>query len=182
VASGPVALDEAAARAAAQAGTPAILVRAQAETADIAALDQAAGLLTQRGARTSHAAVVARQMGKVCVVGCEDLRIDLAARTVRIAGRTFGEQDILTLDGNTGALHAGAVRTVRVEPQELLRRLAKLRAQPTPHAPREHHRPPGVPARPLSSAPSSGRRRVKAIAEHSASSATTSKAGGKSAG
>jgi pyruvate, orthophosphate dikinase len=128
VASGPIALDEAAARAAAHAGHPAILVRAQAETADIAALDLAAGLLTQRGARTSHAAVVARQLGKVCLVGCEALGIDLAARAVRIAGREWREGEWLSLDGNTGAVYAGQVRTVRSTPQDLLQRLDRLRS------------------------------------------------------
>ncbi|MDE2607895.1 MAG: pyruvate, phosphate dikinase [Burkholderiales bacterium] len=132
VVSGPIALDEAAAREAAVAGRPPILVRAQAETADIAALDCAAGLLTQRGARTSHAAVVARQLGKVCLVACEALEIDLPAREVRLGGRTLREGESVSLDGNTGTVYAGAVHTVRVEPSRLLRRLAELRDPPAP--------------------------------------------------
>ncbi len=132
VVSGPIALDEGAARACAARGTPAVLVRSQAETADIAALDCAAGLLTRRGARTSHAAVVARQLGKVCLVGCETLEIDLRTRTLRAGGRALQEFELLSLDGNTGAVHVGAVRTVRLEPVELLARLQRLRAEPEP--------------------------------------------------
>ena len=93
-----------------------------------AALDVATGLLTQRGARTSHAAVVARQLGKVCLVGCAALRIDLSARTLRIGDAVMREGDILTLDGGDGAIYAGAARTV-IEPlSELQARLERLRA------------------------------------------------------
>jgi pyruvate,orthophosphate dikinase len=137
VVSGPVALDEAAARAAAAAGRPAILVREQAETADIAALDCAAGLLTKRGARTSHAAVVARQLGKVCLVGCESLQIDARARTLRFAGQELTHVESLTLDGNRGWVYRGEMRIVRIVPQDLLRRLEDLRA--AAHAPAESH-------------------------------------------
>ena len=59
----------------------------------------AAGLLTARGARTSHAAVVARQLGKVCLVGCDALQIDLALREVRLGERRLAEGSVLTLDG-----------------------------------------------------------------------------------
>ena len=82
VASGPVALDAAAAARFAAAGTPAILVRPETLTADIAGLADAAGLLTAAGSRTAHAAVVARQLGKVCLVGCAGLEIDLARRAL----------------------------------------------------------------------------------------------------
>ena len=88
VAVGEVALDEARARSRHEAGVGAILVRRDAETSDIAALDSALGLLTQRGARTSHAAVVARQLGKTCLVGCAELSIDGAARTVKVGEMT----------------------------------------------------------------------------------------------
>jgi pyruvate,orthophosphate dikinase len=97
------------------------------ETRDIAALEIATGLLTARGARTSHAAVVARQLGKVCLVGCEVLQIDLVRRTVQIGNETFSEGERLTLDGNTGAVFEGAARTVQDVPAELMRRLDALR-------------------------------------------------------
>ena len=74
-----------------------VLVRRDTETNDIAALELAAGLLTQRGARTSHAAVVARQLGKVCLVSCTELQIDENARTIKIDGTTLHDGDLLTL-------------------------------------------------------------------------------------
>lgn len=127
VAVGEIALDEARALARHSAGVPVVLVRRDAETNDIAALELATGLLTQRGARTSHAAVVARQLGKVCLVGCTELQIDEAARTIKIGNTTLHEGDMLTLDGNEGALYALAVETDIEYPIELLARLQSLR-------------------------------------------------------
>ncbi len=130
VAVGEIAFDEAAARARHVAGASVILVRRDAETADIAALELAAGLLTQRGARTSHAAVVARQLGKVCLVGCTELQLDETGRTLQVGETTLHEGDLLTLDGNDGAVYAGAVHTA-VEPLvDLQARLTHLRAVP----------------------------------------------------
>ena len=127
VAIGEIALDEARALARHGVGAPVLLVRRDAETADIGALEAAIGLLTQRGARTSHAAVVARQLGKVCLVGCGELQIDDAARTIRIGAATFHEGDLLTLDGNEGAIYAGAAQTEIEYPGGLLARLDSLR-------------------------------------------------------
>ncbi len=135
VATGEIALDEARALARHGAGVAVVLVRRDAETSDIAALDAATGLLTQRGARTSHAAVVARQLGKVCLVGCAELAIDEAARTVTVGDATLHEGDLLTLDGNEGVFYAGAAETEIAYPQDLLSRLETLRAGaagPTP--------------------------------------------------
>lgn len=123
VAIGEIALDAARAASRHGAGVAIVLVRRNAETSDIAALEQSAGLLTQRGARTSHAAVVARQLGKVCLVGCADLHIDEAARSIKIGETTLREGDLLTLDGNEGSVYAGAVRTEIEYPAELLARL-----------------------------------------------------------
>lgn len=128
VAVGVIVFDEAAAQTRHAAGTPVILVRRDAETGDIAALELAAGLLTQRGARTSHAAVVARQLGKVCLVGCAQMQLDETGRTLQIGETTLREGDLLTLDGNDGAVYAGAVRTT-VEPLvDLQARLKHLRS------------------------------------------------------
>jgi pyruvate,orthophosphate dikinase len=127
VAVGEIALDETRAIARHSAGVPVVLVRRDAETSDIAALELATGLLTQRGARTSHAAVVARQLGKVCLVGCTELQIDEATRTIKIGNTTLHEGDMLTLDGNEGALYALAVETEIEYPVELLARLESLR-------------------------------------------------------
>lgn len=127
VAVGEIAFDEVAAQTRHAAGATVILVRRDAETGDIGALELAAGLLTQRGARTSHAAVVARQLGKVCLVGCAEMQLDEAGRTLKIGESTLREGDLLTLDGNDGAVYAGALHTA-VEPLvELQVRLEHLR-------------------------------------------------------
>lgn len=110
-------------------GTSLILVRRDAETRDISALDKADALLTQHGARTSHAAVVARQLGKVCLVGCEAMSVDETARCLTIAGQRYSEGDTLTLDGNEGRIYAGAAELVDEVPQDLLARLEQLRSQ-----------------------------------------------------
>jgi pyruvate, orthophosphate dikinase len=127
VAVGEIALDEARAVARHEAGVEVVLVRRDAETRDIAALESAAGLLTQRGARTSHAAVVARQLGKVCLVGCSELQIDEAARAVHLGETTLREGELITLDGNAGVFYAGAARVEMHFPEELLDRLEALR-------------------------------------------------------
>ena len=128
VAIGEIALDEARARARQAVGAAVLLVRQDAETRDIVALDIACGLLTARGARTSHAAVVARQLGKVCLVGCDTLRIDSARRRVQLGDVELAEGEVLTLDGHSGAIYQGAARTVRELPADLLARLARLRS------------------------------------------------------
>lgn len=130
VAIGELALDEARVMARRGAGVSIVLVRCAAETSDIAALEWASGLLTQRGARTSHAAVVARQLGKVCLVGCTQLQIDETARSIKIGEVSLSEGDVLTLDGNEGAIYAGAARTQIEYPTELLARLDLLRQGP----------------------------------------------------
>jgi pyruvate,orthophosphate dikinase len=129
VAIGEIALDEERAQVRHAAGAAVLLLRQDAETRDIGALEIAAGMLTARGARTSHAAVVARQLGKVCLVGCESLQIDLARRIVRIGDHTFAEGEQLTLDGNTATVFEGSARTVQDAPAELLQRLAELRGK-----------------------------------------------------
>jgi len=162
VAIGEIALDQARALARHGAGAAVVLVRRDAETSDITALESAVGLLTQRGARTSHAAVVARQLGKVCLIGCADLKIDEAARTITIGSNNFQEGDVLTLDGNDGGIYAGAAQTELHYPDDLLARLAVLRhhgEEATAPARSERCTPegipvpravcPGVPVRPL---------------------------------
>ncbi|MGZ5893892.1 MAG: PEP/pyruvate-binding domain-containing protein, partial [Caldimonas sp.] len=127
VAVGEIALDAARAAMRHDAGAPIVLVRRDAETNDIAALESATGLLTQRGARTSHAAVVARQLGKVCLVGCPELQIDLTARCVRIGETTLREGELISLDGNEGTFYAGAAQVETDYPEALLERLNSLR-------------------------------------------------------
>lgn len=127
VATGEIALDAAAVDARRAAGASVILVRRDAETGDLSALQPASGLLTQRGAKTSHAAVIARQLGKVCLVGCEALRVDEAARTVTLGEATFHEGQVLTLDGNDGVIYAGEACTTDEPLTDLQMRLARVR-------------------------------------------------------
>lgn len=125
---GEIAFDEGAARARHLAGASVILVRRDAEIADIAALELAAGLLTQRGARTSQAAVVARQLGKVCLVGCAEMQLDETQRRLQIGVTTLREGGLLTLDGSDGAIYQGALHTAVLPLVELQSRLRHLRA------------------------------------------------------
>jgi pyruvate,orthophosphate dikinase len=127
VAAGELVLDsEAAIRRVAQ-GAPVVLVRADAETRDIAAVDIAQGLLTQRGARTSHAAVVARQLGKTCLVACEGLRIDLPARCIWLGDMRIDEGSPITLCGDDGTVWPGLLAGRLVPDIALQERLARLR-------------------------------------------------------
>ncbi|MBD3222722.1 pyruvate, phosphate dikinase, partial [bacterium] len=89
-------------------GHKVILVRKETSPEDIAGMNTAQGILTSRGGMTSHAAVVARGMGKPCVAGCGKAIVDAAARTLTIDGRVFKEGDVITLDGTAGAVVAGA--------------------------------------------------------------------------
>jgi pyruvate, orthophosphate dikinase len=109
-------------------GHAAVLVRESAETGDIAALSQAAALIAAEGARTSHAAVVARELGKICIVGCERLAIDPSGQRARFGDETVAEGDILTVDGATGDIYRGAVDVVRERPTALLAAMAAWRA------------------------------------------------------
>jgi pyruvate,orthophosphate dikinase len=114
-ASGKIVLDADTAEQRGRAGESVILVRWETTPDDIHGLIQAAGILTAHGGMTSHAAVVARGMGKPCVAGCEALSIDLEARTITLAGRTLSEGDVLTIDGGTGAVIVGEVPLVPPE-------------------------------------------------------------------
>ena len=89
-----------------------ILVRWETTPDDIHGLIAAKGVLTAHGGMTSHAAVVARGMGKPCVAGCENLQIDAAARSVRLGEQVIAEGDVITIDGGSGIVIAGAVDLV----------------------------------------------------------------------
>ena len=90
-------------------GKKVILVRVETSPEDIHGMHAAEGILTTRGGMTSHAAVVARGMGKPCVSGAGSLRVDYAAGTVTVAGHIFREGDVITIDGSTGQVLAGRV-------------------------------------------------------------------------
>jgi pyruvate,orthophosphate dikinase len=112
---GKIVLDADTAEQRGRAGESVILVRWETTPDDIHGLIQAAGVLTAHGGMTSHAAVVARGMGKPCVAGCEALSIDVDARTIKVAGQTLSEGDVLTIDGGTGAVIIGEVPLVPPE-------------------------------------------------------------------
>jgi pyruvate,orthophosphate dikinase len=95
-----------------KAGESVILVRYETTPDDIHGLIQAKGVLTAHGGMTSHAAVVARGMGKPCVAGCDGLSIDLAAKTVRIGSHRLRDGDTITIDGGSGRVIVGEVALV----------------------------------------------------------------------
>ena len=96
-------------------GKTVILVRPETSPEDIRGMAAAKGILTARGGMTSHAAVVARGMGKCCVVGATGLIVDHAAGTMRADGKSFSRGDWITLDGSTGRVIAGQVKLVSPE-------------------------------------------------------------------
>nr|WP_221773678.1 pyruvate, phosphate dikinase [Novosphingobium piscinae] len=114
-ASGAIVLDADTAERLAGRGDAVILVRVETSPEDIHGMHAARGILTARGGMTSHAAVVARGMGRPCVSGASGLSIDMAARTLKIGGRALKEGDIITLDGATGDIMAGEVPTIEPE-------------------------------------------------------------------
>jgi pyruvate,orthophosphate dikinase len=131
VASGPIALSSPAAEAFAKEGRKPILVREDTVTADIAGMAVAGGILTARGGRTSHAAVVARQLDKVCLVGCEALTVSTDGQSCRIAGQLLHEGDIVTLDGESGDIFRGEIAAVEERPTAALAKVAAWRAAKT---------------------------------------------------
>ncbi|MCB1782795.1 MAG: pyruvate, phosphate dikinase [Alphaproteobacteria bacterium] len=114
-ASGRVVFTADEAEKAAHEGDRVILCRQETSPEDIHGMHASAGILTSRGGMTSHAAVVARGMGKPCVAGAGDLYIDSKARTIRKSGVEIKEGDILTIDGATGEVILGAVPTIEPE-------------------------------------------------------------------
>jgi pyruvate,orthophosphate dikinase len=95
-----------------------ILVRAETTPEDIAGMEVAAGILTSRGGMTSHAAVVTRGMGKCCVAGAGDIEVDENARVIRVHGKTLKEGDWISLDGTTGRVINGQLKTVAARPDD----------------------------------------------------------------
>ena len=94
---------------------PVILVRVETSPEDIHGMHAAQGILTARGGMTSHAAVVARGMGRACVSGAGEMRVDMKTGTVHMAGKSLSEGDIITIDGSAGEVYDGTVATI--EPQ-----------------------------------------------------------------
>src|SRR6266550_2989736 len=109
---GAIVLDADTAEERGKAGESVILVRWETTPDDIHGLIQAAGILTAHGGMTSHAAVVARGMGKPCVAGCEALSVDATGKTASLNGHELNENDVITIDGGTGRVIIGEVPLV----------------------------------------------------------------------
>ena len=95
-----------------------ILVRGETTPEDIAGMEVADGILTSRGGMTSHAAVVTRGMGKCCVAGAGDCTVDEAKKELRVKGKTFKQGDYISLDGTTGRVIAGKLKTLPAQPDD----------------------------------------------------------------
>ena len=100
---------------AAEKGEKVLLVRVETSPEDLRGMIAAEGILTARGGVSSHAALVARQMGKVCVCGAAALQVDYDKKTVTVTGKTYGEGDFLSIDGTIGAVYAGQIKTAPSE-------------------------------------------------------------------
>jgi len=118
---GAIVLDAATAESRAKSGEAVVLVRFETAPDDIAGVVASQGVLTAHGGMTSHAAVVARGMGKPCVAGAPGLTIDMESRTVTIAGTRLAEGEVITLDGATGEVFAGALPLVAVSVSDSFR-------------------------------------------------------------
>src|SRR5581483_8881740 len=95
-----------------------ILVRGETTPEDIAGMEVASGILTSRGGMTSHAAVVTRGMGKCCVAGAGDCTVDEAKKELRVKGHTYKAGDWISLDGTTGRVIAGQLKTLPAQPDD----------------------------------------------------------------
>jgi pyruvate,orthophosphate dikinase len=114
-ASGQIYLNADRAVAAAEKGQRVLLVRVETSPEDLRGMIAAEGILTARGGVSSHAALVARQMGKVCICGAAEIEVDYAARHVSVHGRTFREGDWMSIDGTAGKVYAGELKTAPSE-------------------------------------------------------------------
>jgi len=107
-------------------GKKVILVRVETSPEDIAGMVAAQGIFTTRGGMTSHAAVVARGMGKCCVAGCSEVEVDYVTETMRVKGYNLKKGDIITLDGSTGEVYLGEVKTIEPKLDGAFDRIMKI--------------------------------------------------------
>jgi pyruvate,orthophosphate dikinase len=127
IATGEVVFDSETAQKRAKAGKSVILVRDDTATADISGMAASKGMLTRLGGRTSHAAVVARQMDKVCIVGYKALSIENKEKKCTLGEKTLSEGDMISLDGSTGQIYAGKVDIITEKPHHLLEVIQRWR-------------------------------------------------------
>ena len=123
---GVIALDSETSKAYTEKKIKNILVREETNPEDVEGMRSATGILTARGGMTSHAALVARGWGKCCIVGCDAVKIDMASRTVTIAGQTFKEGDLLSLNGSKGWVYAEEVKMIDATENPLFQEFMKL--------------------------------------------------------
>jgi len=119
-ASGKIYLNADRAVSAAAKGERVLLVRNETSPEDLRGMIAAEGILTAKGGVSSHAALVARQMGKVCVCGASELQIDYTAKTVTVKGRTYREGDYLSINGTVGEVYPGEIKTAASEVVQVL--------------------------------------------------------------
>ncbi|HML07268.1 MAG TPA: PEP/pyruvate-binding domain-containing protein [Xanthobacteraceae bacterium] len=129
IAVGRAAFDRESAGRLATSGDPIILVRPDINTSDVAGFAVSAGIVTAVGGRTAHAALVARQMGRPCVVGCKDLVVDVAHRSARLAGTAINEGDWLSVDGGAGTIYLGRGAVVVERPDAELAEIERWRME-----------------------------------------------------
>ena len=120
IAIGKIVLDSKKAKEVAMAGESTILIRTEISTDDICGMNVSDGVLTRVGGKTSHAALVSRQMNKVCIVGCQRLSIDMKSRKCTIGKEVRYEGDYISLDGNTGSIYQEKVEFQIEKPEQLL--------------------------------------------------------------
>ena len=108
-------------------GEKVILARVETSPEDLRGMIASEGILTARGGVSSHAALVARQMGKVCICGCADIAIDYASKTMTVKGKTFKEGDFISIDGTLGEVYEGRIKTA---PSEIIQVLINKSLDP----------------------------------------------------
>lgn len=129
IAVGRAAFDSDSAARLAAGGDPVILLRPDTSTADVGGFAVAAGIVTAVGGRTAHAALVARQMGKPCIVGCGALAVDVGGHAAWLGSASLKEGDWLSIDGETGAIYLGRCDTTVERPDAALREIERWRAE-----------------------------------------------------
>jgi pyruvate, orthophosphate dikinase len=132
VASGRVAFDSAGAKRLSDSGDSVILVRPDTNTADVAGFAVSAGIVTVVGGSTAHAALVARQMGKPCVVGCDRTTVDVAGRRAQFATAAVVEGEWISIDGDSGQVYLGRCKVVAERPEDELAEVERWRQSATP--------------------------------------------------
>ena len=129
VAVGRAAFDSPSAERLAKGSDPVILMRPDTSTSDVAGFNVSAGIVTAVGGRTAHAALVARQMGKPCVVGCAGLAVDATQHRAQLGAHTIQEGDWISIDGGTGAVYRGRGKVITDHPDAELAILERWRAE-----------------------------------------------------